>query len=52
MVWIVMCRTGCDFRRWLCDACIAAVRKRGVEVYVERELTTGFACDECGGHGS
>lgn len=52
MVWIVLCRTGCDFTRWLCDGCIPKVRARGVEVMVQEELTTGFPCDECGGQGS
>lgn len=47
MVWIVVCRTGCDVVRWLCDRHIETERARGVEVQVDRELTTGFGCEEC-----
>lgn len=47
-IWIVVCRTGCDVIRWLCDSCIKRVRKR-MEVEIKTKLTTGFPCDECGG---
>ena len=48
-VWIVLCRTGCDFKRWLCDPHIEVERLRGVEVQKVEELTTGWGCDECNG---